>query len=136
MCISIIIILVSIAFGEEVADGVEKFAYKARQAGLPITLNGVSQIASRLCLFKTCHRPVNLPPIKLKIQGIDNGELVVPFGIEPCDVIENFSQSRYLNGFDYLSQNDVNMLFDKLCSMTVCTKKCQPVTLNIADGSK
>jgi len=124
---------VSIAFGEEVADGIERFAYQVRKAGLPLNLEGVSQIAARLCSFKTCHRPVNLPPVSLSIQGM--GSIEVGFGEEPCDMIEQFSSKRNENGFNYLTQSEVNTMMTKLCEMTTCTKQCEPVSLNINDGS-
>jgi hypothetical protein len=137
---------VSVAFGEEVADGVERFAYQAQQAGLPLNLEGVSQIASALCSLKTCHLPLNLPPVAFTIENNMNNQqetIEVKFGEDPCQVIESFSSQRYLKGYGYLLENEVKLLYNSFCNHNLIScehfnkknNKCEPIILNIDDGS-
>lgn len=105
--------VVSVDFGEEVADGVERFAYAARSNGLALDLAAVQQIAAHLCARKECLRPVNLPPVTVEVEGV--GTAVARFGEEPAEVVERFAAAARSQGRP-LALGEANLVLDALCA--------------------
>lgn len=121
----------TVSVGQEVADAVESFATRARDAGHAITLDDVSAITSNLCARKTCNRAVSLPPYTLDINGV--GQVAVTFGEEPAYALERFVVGLKTKKGPTLTDENIDMIMDSLCTALPCRSRVSRVSLEITN---
>ena len=73
-------------------------------------------MASQLCRFKQCNRPVSLLPAEVVVEKI--GTVSVQFGQEPSEAVEAFSAAALAAGHLLLPQSTVDALMQRFCGTT------------------